>query len=271
MSPAQTGPRRFAGRSVLVTGAAGGLGRADCLALASEGAHIWAADIDVAAAESLVPELTEAGGSGQAVHLDVADIDSWSALAAQAESAGPLHGLVNNAGVSLRAGIADTTVEQWRRVMDINLSSVFYGLKTLTPALARGAEDGGAAVVNVSSIAGMVGYFSATYGTSKWGVRGLSKVGALELAAHGVRVNSLHPGLTSTPLLHQAPDTTFVDESLRSVPAGRLAAPQEIARVVAFLLSDDAAYITGEEVVVDGGLTSGGLYHRILAGLAGRP
>ncbi|MGX1800038.1 SDR family NAD(P)-dependent oxidoreductase, partial [Streptomyces albidoflavus] len=168
MSPAQTGPRRFAGRSVLVTGAAGGLGRADCLALASEGAHIWAADIDVAAAESLVPELTEAGGSGQAVHLDVADIDSWSALAAQAESAGPLHGLVNNAGVSLRAGIADTTVEQWRRVMDINLSSVFYGLKTLTPALARGAEDGGAAVVNVSSIAGMVGYFSATYGTSKW-------------------------------------------------------------------------------------------------------
>ncbi|MFD3953763.1 SDR family NAD(P)-dependent oxidoreductase [Streptomyces albidoflavus] len=271
MSPAQTGPRRFAGRSVLVTGAAGGLGSADCLALAAEGAHLWAADIDLAAAEALVPELTEVGGSGQAVHLDVADPDSWQALAAQVEQAGPLHGLVNNAGVSLRAGIADTGVDEWRRVMDINLSSVFYGLKTLTPALARGAGDGGAAVVNVSSVAGMVGYFSATYGTSKWGVRGLSKVGALELAAHGVRVNSLHPGLTSTPLLHQAPDTTFVDESLRSVPAGRLATPQEIARVVAFLLSDDATYITGEEVVVDGGLTSGGLYHRILAGLAGKP
>lgn len=226
MSPAQTGPRRFEGRSVLVTGAAGGLGRADCLALAAEGAHIWAADIDVAAARTLIPELAEAGGSGQAVHLDVADMASWSALAAQVEPVGPLHGLVNNAGVSLRAGIADTTAEQWRRVMDINLSSVFYGLKTLTPALTRGAEDGGAAVVNVSSIAGMVGYFSATYGTSKWGVRGLSKVGALELATHGIRVNSLHPGLTSTPLLHQAPDTTFVDESVRSVPAGRLAAPR---------------------------------------------
>lgn len=271
MSPAQTGRRRFESRTVLVTGAAGGLGRADCLALAAEGAHVWAADIDVAAAETLVPELTTAGGSGRAVHLDVADADSWRALADEVEAAGPLHGLVNNAGVSLRAGIADTTVEQWRRVMDVNLSSVFYGLKALTPALARGAEAGGAAVVNVSSIAGMVGYFSATYGTSKWGVRGLSKVGALELAPHGVRVNSLHPGLTSTPLLHQAPDTAFVDESVRSVPAGRLATPQEIARVVAFLLSDDATYITGEEVVVDGGLTSGGLYHRILAGLADRP
>ncbi|MGY3204876.1 SDR family NAD(P)-dependent oxidoreductase [Streptomyces sp. TE5632] len=271
MSPVPTDRRRFEGRSVVVTGAAGGLGRADCLALASEGAHVWAADLDVTAAEALVPELTAAGGSGRAVQLDVADADSWGMLAGEVEAAGPLHGLVNNAGVSLRAGIADTTVEQWRRVMDVNLSSVFYGLKTLTPALARGAQDGGAAVVNISSIAGMVGYFSATYGTSKWGVRGLSKVGALELAALGIRVNSLHPGLTSTPLLHQAADTTFVDESLRSVPVGRLATPEEMARVVAFLLSDDATYITGEEMVVDGGLTSGGLYHRILAGLEEKP
>lgn len=270
MNRTQTRRRRFEGRAVLVTGAAGGLGRADCLALASEGAHVWATDIDVAAAEALVPELAAVGGSGQAVHLDVADAASWSALADEVEAAGPLHGLVNNA-VSLRAGIADTTVEQWQRVMDINLSSVFYGLKTLTPALMRGADDGGAAVVNVSSIAGMVGYFSPTYGTSKWGVRGLSKVGALELAAHGIRVNSLHPGLTATPLLHQAPDTAFVEESVRSVPAGRLATPEEIARVVTFLLSDDATYITGEEIVVDGGLTSGGLYHRILAGLAEKP
>ncbi|MFD7868250.1 SDR family NAD(P)-dependent oxidoreductase [Streptomyces sp. NPDC059783] len=252
----------------MVTGAAGGLGRADCLALAAEGAHIWAADLDLDAATALLPELEAAGGSGRAVRLDVADPDAWTGLAAEIEAAGPLHGLVNNAGVSLRAGIAGTTVEQWRRIMDINLSSVFYGLKTLTPALTEGARNGGAAVVNISSIAGMVGYFSATYGTSKWGVRGLSKVGALELAAHGIRVNSLHPGLTDTPLLHQAPDTSFVDESAKSVPAGRLASPQEMAGVVAFLLSDDAAYITGEELVVDGGLTSGGLYHRILSGLA---
>lgn len=270
MSPAQTGPRRFAGRSVLVTGAAGGLGSADCLALAAEGAHLWAADIDLAAAEALVPALTEAGGSGQAVHLDVADPDSWQALAAQVEQAGPLHGLVNNAGVSLRAGIADTGVDEWRRVMDINLSSVFYGLKTLTPALARGAGDGGAAVVNVSSVAGMVGYFSATYGTSKWGVRGLSKVGALELAAHGVRVNSLHPGLTSTPA-PPGPRHHLRGREPAVGARGTAGDPEEIARVVAFLLSDDATYITGEEVVVDGGLTSGGLYHRILAGLAGKP
>ncbi|MEV6259979.1 SDR family NAD(P)-dependent oxidoreductase [Streptomyces sp. NPDC051784] len=263
--------RRFEGRSVVVTGGAGGLGRADCLALAAEGAHVWVADLDLDAAERLVPDLTTAGGSGQALRLDVADPTSWGELAAEVKAAGPLHGLVNNAGVSLRAGIADTTVDQWRHVMDINLSSVFYGLKFLTPALALGAQDGQAAVVNISSIAGLVGYFSATYGTSKWGVRGLSKVGALELAAQGIRVNSLHPGLTDTPLLHQAPDSRFVDESMRSVPARRLASPQEMARTVAFLLSDDAAYITGEELVVDGGLTSGGLYHRILTGLQEQP
>lgn len=271
MTSAPATRRRFEGRSVVVTGAAGGLGRADCLALAAEGAHVWVADLDRAAAEELVPELAAAGGAGRAVHLDVADPESWALLARDVDAAGPLHGLVNNAGVSLRAGIADTTVEQWRQVMDVNLSSVFYGLKLLAPALARGAEAGGAAVVNISSIAGMVGYFSATYGTSKWGVRGLSKVAALELAPLGVRVNSLHPGLTGTPLLHQASSSDFVDESLRSVPAGRLATPEEMAGVVAFLLSDEAAYVTGEEIVVDGGLTSGGLYHRILAGLAEAP
>lgn len=256
--------RDFAGRSVLVTGAAGGLGQADCSALAARGARVWVADIDEEAAHRVAEEIVARGDSARAALLDVADPDSWRHLAGQVEAEGPLHGLVNNAGVSLRLGIADTSVEQWQEVMDINLSSVFYGMKFLAPAL---VEAQGASVVNVSSIAGMVGYFSATYGTSKWGVRGLSKVGALELADRKVRVNSLHPGLTGTPLLHQAPDTSFVDASLKAVPEGRLASPDEIASVVCFLLSDESSYVNGTELVVDGGLTSGGLYHRILADL----
>ncbi|GAA1245387.1 SDR family oxidoreductase [Janibacter melonis] len=256
--------RDLEGRSVVVTGAAGGLGRADCLAVAARGARVWVADVDEDGAHRVADEVTAAGGEATAVVLDVADPTSWAALAKGVERAGPLHGLVNNAGVSLRLGILDTTVEQWEQVMAVNLSSVFYGMKTLTPALARAK---GASVVNISSIAGMVGYFSATYGTSKWGVRGLSKVGALELAPHGIRVNSLHPGLTGTPLLHQAADTSFVDASLASVPNGRLADPDEIASVVCFLLSDASSYVNGAEIVADGGLTSGGLYHRILADL----
>ncbi|MFE7226375.1 SDR family NAD(P)-dependent oxidoreductase [Nocardioides sp. NPDC057577] len=256
--------RDFAGRSVFVTGAAGGLGRAYSLALAARGAHVWVADLDEDGARGLAQEVAAAGGSARAAALDVADPESWARAAREVEQEGPLHGLVNNAGVSLRLGIEETSVEQWDQVMAINLSSVFYGMKFLAPAL---TSANGASVVNVSSIAGMVGYFSATYGTSKWGVRGLSKVGALEFAERKVRVNSVHPGLTGTPLLHQAPDSSFVDASLRAVPEGRLASPDEIAAVVCFLLSDASSYVNGAELVADGGLTSGGLYHRILADL----
>lgn len=257
--------RRFEDRSVLVTGAASGMGRAHVLALASEGAWVWATDVDSAAVEKVALEVEEAGNTCRPLHLDVAEPAQWEATAEVVSTAGPLHGLVNNAGISYRRGISETSVEDWRRVMDVNLSSVFYGMKFLADSL---SAAGTASVVNVSSIAGMVGYFSATYGTSKWGVRGLTKVAAMEYADRGIRVNSIHPGLVDTPLLHSGPDSTFVDESLRSVPAARVADPKEVSDVVAFLLSDESSYISGTEIVVDGGLVSGGLYHRIRAGLA---
>jgi 3alpha(or 20beta)-hydroxysteroid dehydrogenase len=256
---------RFTGRSVLVTGAASGMGRTHVTTLAKAGAMVWASDVDASAVDALARAVRDEGGTCQALALDVADPAQWEVVAAQVAQAGPLHGLVNNAGISFRRGIYETSVEDWHRVMDVNLSSVFYGMKFLVEPLAAAQ---GASVVNVSSVAGMVGYFSATYGASKWGVRGLSKVGAMEFADRGIRVNSVHPGLVDTPLLHSGPDSSFVDESLRSVPAGRVAAPEEVAEVVAFLLSDDASYINGTEIVVDGGLVSGGLYHRIRAGLA---
>ncbi|MBB5158028.1 SDR family NAD(P)-dependent oxidoreductase [Saccharopolyspora phatthalungensis] len=255
---------RFRDRRIVVTGAGSGMGRAEALGLAREGAEVLVADIDLDAARAVTEEITAAGGgTGRAHHLDVADPAAWESLSAALDGKA-LHGLVNNAGVSFRKGIAETSVADWHRVMDINLSSVFYGMKFLVGPL---AQAGGAAVVNVSSIAGMVGYFSASYGASKWGVRGLSKVASLEFAAAGIRVNSVHPGLVDTPLLNSG-DGRFVDESLRSVPAGRVASPEEVARTVAFLLSDEAAYINGTEIVVDGGLVSGGIYHRITTALA---
>jgi len=257
----------LAGRTVLVTGAAGGMGRAEALALGAEGARVWVADLEEARGRDLADRIRRDGGWARSARLDVADPGGWRELRDLiGEEGGRLDGLVNNAGVSHRFGIEDTTDEDWRRVVEVNLSGVFYGMKYMAPLL---RESGAASVVNVSSIAGMTGYFAAGYGASKWGVRGLSKVGALEFAGAGVRVNSLHPGLVDTPLLRSGSDD-FVDESLRSVPAGRVADPEEIADVVLFLLSDASRYVTGAEMVVDGGLTSGGLYHRITGALRER-
>lgn len=255
----------LAGSVVVVTGAAGGMGRAEALALGREGARVWVADLDEEGGRATAGEIGAAGGSAEFFRLDATDPDDWARLRDRvaAEDGGRLDGLVNNAGVSHRFGIVDTSVDDWHRVLETNLSSVFYGMRAMAPLL-RGS--GAASVVNVSSIAGMTGYFSASYGASKWGVRGLSKVGALEFARWGVRVNSLHPGLVDTPLLRSGTDD-FVEESLGSVPAGRVAEPEEIAEVVLFLLSRASGYVTGAELVVDGGLTSGGLYHRITAGL----
>ncbi|RAX48267.1 oxidoreductase [Arthrobacter sp. AQ5-05] len=253
----------FAGKSILITGAASGMGRAEALAAAQGGGKVWIADVSEDGA-AVADEIREAGGSAQFHQLDVTDCAAWEKLAMTIQRRdGKLDGLVNNAGISFRSNIMDTSPTDWLRVMDINLNSVFYGMKAMAPLI---QAAGGGSIVNISSIAGMLGYFAAGYGASKWGVRGLSKVGALEFADMDIRVNSVHPGLVDTPLLNSG-SATFVEQSLGSVPAGRLAQAEEIADVVMFLLSDKSRYVTGTEIVVDGGLTSGGLYHRILQDL----
>jgi 3alpha(or 20beta)-hydroxysteroid dehydrogenase len=255
----------FQGKTIVVTGAASGMGKAEAMALAAESAKVWVADISVDAGNAVVDEIVSEGGSARFYQLDVTDPKAWDGLAQIIETEdGALNGLVNNAGVSHRFGIMDTSIEDWKRVMDINLSSVFYGMKSLAPLLGKA---GGGSIVNVSSIAGMMGYFAAAYGASKWGVRGLSKTGSLEFAGQHIRVNSIHPGLVETPLLLSG-STQFVAESLKAVPAGRLAQAAEIADTVAFLLSDKSRYITGTEIVIDGGISSGGVYHRLMNDLA---
>jgi 3alpha(or 20beta)-hydroxysteroid dehydrogenase len=252
---------RFADHVMVVTGASSGMGADEARALASEGAHVWVADINDDAGQALVDEIRANGGAVSYHHLDVTQSSQWANLAtAIRQTHDRLDGLVNNAGVSHRVGIADTSDDDWQRVLAVNLTGPFLGMRTLAPLM---AASGGGAIVNVSSIAGMLGYFAAAYGASKWGLRGLTKTGALEFAPLNVRVNSIHPGLVDTPLLRAGGDTAFIDESLLSIPAGRTATVDETSAIVLFLLSTEARYITGQEIVIDGGMTAGGIYWRI--------
>lgn len=254
----------FADKTILITGAGSGMGRIEAQEAARRGAQVIVSDISEPDGLATVEHIESAGGHARFQRLDVTDFDAWQGLARNVEAKeGQLHGLVNNAGISHRFGILDTSAHDWQTVIDINLSSVFYGMKTMAPLMMQAERS---SIVNISSIAGLTGYFAAGYAASKWGVRGISKTAALEFAPHGIRVNSVHPGLVDTPLLNSGTGE-FVDRSLESVPAGRVAKPEEIATTVLFLLSEDSSYISGSEIVVDGGLTSSGLYHRILSDL----
>lgn len=244
--------------SVIVTGAASGMGAAHALLLSERGYHVHAADIQPL--DETVEQVTTRGGAVTPHHLDVADPSSWAELVARAaEGEHPVRGLVNNAGLVSRTGISETTDHEWRRVLAVNLDGVFYGLRAVAPVI---AGNGGGSIVNISSVGGLTGYHAAAYGASKWAVRGLTKTAAAEFAADGVRVNSVHPGLVETPLLAgAAPD--YVASHLRSIPAGRAGMPEEVSRLIAFLLSDESTYITGSEFVIDGGFSAAGLYYRV--------
>lgn len=245
----------FSGRSILVTGAASGMGLAESTMLARSGAEVWMADLNGDAVAEKAADL-----GAHPLELDVTDPDSWRrAVSGIHTASGKLDGLVNNAGRSLRKGLLDTSDEEWRAILDVNLNSVFYGMKYCYPLLGKG---NGASVVNISSITGLLGYFAPAYGTSKWGVRGLSRAAALEFGTEGIRVNSVCPGLVDSPLLNSG-TSQFVDTSLKAVPLNRTAHADEVARTVVFLLNPASSYTTGTDVVVDGGLSGGGTYKQI--------
>jgi 3alpha(or 20beta)-hydroxysteroid dehydrogenase len=241
---------RLAGRTAIVTGAAGGIGRATCAALVAEGASVVVADIPDGAGAALAVEL---GERATYQRLDVADLDGWHAVVGHAETRfGPLSILVNNAGLIGAGTIADVDPLVWSHVMSVNLTGTFYGMRAALPSMRRA---GGGAIVNISSTAGLSGYPNrAAYVASKWGVRGLTKTAALEFARDNIRVNSVHPGPIRTPLTAGYPPGMWDRQ-----PIARFGEPEEVAKMIVFLAAD-ATYSTGSEYLVDGGITTGQAY-----------
>lgn len=245
----------FSGRAALVTGAGSGIGAAIARLLASNGLNVVVSDVNAIEAERVASRINADGGHAVTNVADVTRIDEvQAAVACAVEAFGDLHFAVNNAGIGGgQCPVGELDPAAWRRVIDVNLHGVFHGLRHQIPAI---LNSGGGAIVNVSSILGVVGAAaSPAYVAAKHAVTGLTRSAALAYAARGIRINSIHPGYVRTPILD------FLDESaLQEVvglhPIGRLGTPDEIAHAVAFLLSEASSFLTGTQLIADGGYTA---------------
>ena len=242
---------RLQGKVALVTGGSRGMGAATVRRLHDEGARVVAADVLDDEGKALADEL---GDRARYIHLDVTSEEQWRATVEQTvREFGRLDVLVNNAGILKFNALADTPLEEFRQILDVNLVGVFLGMKTAIPVM---KDAGGGAIVNISSTEGFAAtLFCGAYTASKFGVRGLTKAAAIEYGGDGIRVNSVHPGGMDTPMTR-----AVMDEEGRKYVASKVAGlkrmgqPEEVAAMVAFLASDDASYSTGGEFLVDGGV-----------------
>ena len=245
-------------KAAVVTGGARGQGASIAKMLLQAGAQVYVMD-RLAADDPAWQALREAcaGHTERLVclELDVSDARSWQSVAGHIRAGNrALAGLVNNAGITgPRNTVTKTVLEDWEQVLRVNLTGAFLGIQTLAPLMGAGA-----AIVNISSTVGMTGYYSAAYSTSKWALRGLTKSAALELAPRGVRVNCVCPGVVDTEMIRT---NARLYEALQGItPMGHMAAPEQIADVMFFLLGPHSSYVTGADIAVDGGVTGGGIF-----------
>ncbi len=248
---------RLAGKVALVSGGARGMGAAEARLFAREGARVVIGDVLEAEGKAVEADVNAKGGEAVFVRLDVTREADWErAVAAALDRFDGLHVLVNNAGVGAASRIEDTTVEAWDRVMDVNAKGVFLGTKAVIPAMRRA---GGGSIVNISSQLGLVGMddSSPQYQASKGAVRLLTKTTALQYARDGIRANSVHPGPIVTPMTERRrADPAQYQRMLGRIPLGRYGEPDEVAYGVLYLASDESAFVTGSELVIDGGWTA---------------
>ena len=238
---------RVEGRTAIVTGGAMGMGAATVRRLVAEGANVVMADVNIAAAEVLASDLAP---RALADKLDVRSAQEWARVVQRAEQQfGSVDILVNNAGIADAGPLEQWDVARLQRTLDVNLIGVFNGIQAVIPAMKRA---GGGSIVNIGSVGALQGIPRMSgYVVAKWGVRGLTKAAALELGAHGIRVNAVHPGQINTPM------TRGVTFNTKNVALGRVGEPDDIAGIVLFFASDDSRFVTGSEVAGDGGQSAG--------------
>ena len=255
---------RLSGKVAIITGGARGMGAATSRLFAAEGARVAIADLLDDAGAALAAEL---GDNARFYRLDVTSEECWAEVVAKVEAdLGPVDVLINNAGILLFKSLLETSLEDYEKVLKVNLVGEFLGIKAVAPGMvARGKGS----IINISSVDGMKGANGlAAYASSKWGVRGLTRVAAMELGHRGVRVNSVHPGGVDTAMTNydDSPRET-VDERFKNIPAQRVGGPDEVAAASLFLASDESSYMMGSEIVVDGGMVLGHYY----TGMPGAP
>jgi 3alpha(or 20beta)-hydroxysteroid dehydrogenase len=241
---------RLDGKVALITGGARGQGAAEAERFAAEGATVVITDVlddDGAATASRL------GDAVTFVHHDVTSEQEWDAVVGGVvEVHGRIDVLVNNAGIFRRNGLLTTDLDEWDQVVAINQTGVFLGMKAVATVM---CEQGAGSIVNISSVAGLRGAgISHAYAATKWAVRGMTKSAAVELAPHGIRVNSVHPGIIDTDMLREFGELRH--RIVERIPLGRVAAADEVGKLVLFLASDDSSYCTGHEYVVDGAMTA---------------
>ena len=244
---------RLLGKVALISGSTRGMGAEEAKLFAKEGAKVVVTGISKEQGLKVVDEINSLGGESLFIKLDVSSEGDWiSAIRATQKAFGELNILVNNAGIIERYSLNDTTISSWKRVMEVNSMGVFLGCKTAMPALIKGGKG---SIVNIASISGMVGVGYPAYNASKGAIRAFTKIISMEYAQTGIRVNCINPGSIETPMFDTAGEDVAAQRVTR-IPMGRVGQPRDVALGALFLASDESSFITGTELVIDGGLTA---------------